>query len=39
MIELIPFTEADIDRLAGWIPSLEEHLLWTASSFEYPLPP
>src|SRR5215210_1414435 len=38
MLELIPFTEADIDRLAGWTPSLEEHLFWTASGFEYPLP-
>ncbi|HKI01979.1 MAG TPA: GNAT family protein [Thermoanaerobaculia bacterium] len=38
MIELIPFTEADIDRLTGWIPSLEVHLFWTASVFEYPLP-
>jgi len=36
-IELIPFTEADIDRLIGWIPSLEALLLWTASSFAYPL--
>jgi RimJ/RimL family protein N-acetyltransferase len=38
MIELIPFTPADIDRLAGWIPSLEAHLVWTAAVFEYPLP-
>jgi RimJ/RimL family protein N-acetyltransferase len=37
LIELIPFTEADIDRLIGWIPSLESLLLWTASSFGYPL--
>ena len=37
MIELIPFTEADIDRLIGWVDSLETHLLWTASFFEYPL--
>jgi RimJ/RimL family protein N-acetyltransferase len=37
MIELIPFTEADIDRLIGWIRSPEELLLWTASSFGYPL--
>ena len=37
MIELIPFTEADIDRLRGWIRSPEELLLWTASSFGYPL--
>lgn len=37
MIELIPFTEADIDPLRGWIRSLEELLLWTASSFGFPL--
>jgi hypothetical protein len=36
-IELIPFTAADIDRLIGWIPSLESLRLWTASSFDYPL--
>jgi len=38
MIELVQFMEADIDRLAGWVPSLQEHLFWTASVFEYPLP-
>jgi RimJ/RimL family protein N-acetyltransferase len=37
LIELIPFTEADIDPLLGWISSHEELLLWTASSFGYPL--
>jgi RimJ/RimL family protein N-acetyltransferase len=37
LIELIPFTEADIDPLLGWIRSPEELLLWTASSFGYPL--
>jgi RimJ/RimL family protein N-acetyltransferase len=37
MIELAPFTPADIDRLIGWIPSLEALQLWTASSFDYPL--
>ncbi|MFL6264280.1 MAG: GNAT family N-acetyltransferase [Thermoanaerobaculia bacterium] len=37
MIELIPFTEADIEPLLGWIRSHEELLLWTASSFGYPL--
>ena len=37
MIELIPFTEADIDPLLGWIRSPEELLFWTASSFGYPL--
>jgi RimJ/RimL family protein N-acetyltransferase len=37
MIELIPFTAADIDRLIGWIPSLETLLWWTSASFGYPL--
>jgi RimJ/RimL family protein N-acetyltransferase len=37
LIELIPFTDADIDPLLGWIRSPEELLLWTASSFGYPL--
>jgi RimJ/RimL family protein N-acetyltransferase len=37
MIELTPFTPADIDRLIGWIPSLEALQLWTASSFDFPL--
>jgi RimJ/RimL family protein N-acetyltransferase len=37
MLELIPFTEADIDRLIGWVPTLRDHLLWTASGFEFPL--
>jgi RimJ/RimL family protein N-acetyltransferase len=37
MVELIPFTEADIDPLLGWITSHEELLFWTASSFGYPL--
>jgi RimJ/RimL family protein N-acetyltransferase len=37
VIELIPFTEADIEPLLGWIRSQEELLLWTASSFGYPL--
>jgi RimJ/RimL family protein N-acetyltransferase len=37
LIELIPFTEADIDPLLGWIRSPEELLFWTASSFGYPL--
>jgi hypothetical protein len=26
-----------IDRLIGWIPSLEALQLWAASSFDYPL--
>lgn len=37
MIELIPFTEADIDRLLGWITSYREQLFWTSSTFGYPL--
>ena len=37
MIQLLPFTPADIDRLIGWIPSLEALQLWTASSFGFPL--
>jgi RimJ/RimL family protein N-acetyltransferase len=37
MITLEPFIPADIDRLIGWIPSLEALQLWTASSFDYPL--
>ncbi len=37
VIELVPFTEADIDPLLGWVRSLEELFFWTASSFGYPL--
>jgi len=37
MIQLEPFTEADLDRLIGWVASEERHFLWTASFFEYPL--
>jgi RimJ/RimL family protein N-acetyltransferase len=37
MLDLLPFTADDIDRLVGWVPSVEEHFLWTASGFEYPL--
>lgn len=36
-IQLIPFTTPDIDRLLGWIRSPEELMLWTASSFGFPL--
>jgi RimJ/RimL family protein N-acetyltransferase len=36
-IRLVPFTSADIDRLLGWIRSPEELMLWTASSFGFPL--
>jgi hypothetical protein len=34
MITLAPLTPDDIDRLLGWIPSLEALQLWTASSFD-----
>lgn len=37
MIDLVPFTEDDVDRLIGWIRSEEELLRWTASSFAFPL--
>lgn len=37
MIRLEPFTPVDIDRLLGWIRSPEELMLWTASSFGFPL--
>lgn len=37
MIKLLPFTTTDIDRLIGWIPSLEALQMWTASSFGFPL--
>ncbi|MFL6193083.1 MAG: GNAT family N-acetyltransferase [Thermoanaerobaculia bacterium] len=35
--ELVPFTEADIDRLISWVPSLRTLQFWTASSFAFPL--
>jgi RimJ/RimL family protein N-acetyltransferase len=37
MLDLLPFTETDIDRLISWVPSPEAHFVWTASGFEYPL--
>jgi len=37
MLTLLPFTPADIDRLIGWIPSLEALQMWTAWSFGFPL--
>lgn len=37
MIDLLPFTEADIDLLIRWVPSREVLYLWTASSFGFPL--
>jgi RimJ/RimL family protein N-acetyltransferase len=36
-IRLVPFTASDIGRLLGWIRSPEELMLWTASSFGFPL--
>jgi RimJ/RimL family protein N-acetyltransferase len=36
-IRLLPFASSDIDRLPGWIRSPEELMLWTASSFGFPL--
>ena len=37
MIKLLPFTEADIDRVLPWITSREDLYLWTAYSFGFPL--
>lgn len=37
MIQLLPFTEADIDRVLPWITSREDLYLWTAYSFGFPL--
>jgi RimJ/RimL family protein N-acetyltransferase len=37
MIDLLPFTEADIDRVLPWITSREDLYLWTAWSFGFPL--
>lgn len=37
MIDLVPFTEQDIDRLISWIASPEELFVWTADRFAYPL--
>jgi RimJ/RimL family protein N-acetyltransferase len=36
MIDLLPFTEDDIDRLLGWVTSEAEHFLWTASALSFP---
>jgi RimJ/RimL family protein N-acetyltransferase len=36
-IQLQPFTEADIDRLIGWIPTVEFLLQWGGSGFRFPL--
>jgi RimJ/RimL family protein N-acetyltransferase len=37
MLDLLPFTPADVDRVIGWVPSLEALQMWTASSFGFPL--
>ena len=37
MIDLVPFTEQDIDRLVSWIETPEELFLWTANGFSFPL--
>jgi len=36
-ITLQPFTEDDIDRLIGWIPTAEFLLQWGGSGFTFPL--
>jgi RimJ/RimL family protein N-acetyltransferase len=37
VIQLRPFTEADIDRLISWIPSAEFLLQWAGPSYSFPL--
>ena len=37
MVVLEPFSEADFDRLIGWIPSSDFLLQWAGPGFEYPL--
>jgi RimJ/RimL family protein N-acetyltransferase len=37
MLELLLFTDDDIDRLTGWFPTPEALFLWTASGLEFPL--
>ena len=37
MVVLEPFTEADFDRLIGWIPSSDFLLQWAGPDFVYPL--
>ncbi len=32
MFELIPFTEADIDCLLGWVQSRRDFLFWAATT-------
>ena len=36
-IKLEPFTEADFDRLIGWVPSSQFLLQWAGPVFSYPL--
>jgi len=36
-ITLQPFTESDIDRLIGWIPTAEFLLQWAGTGFRFPL--
>ncbi len=36
-VQLQPFTEADIDRLIGWIPTPEFLLQWGGTGFRFPL--
>lgn len=36
-IKLEPFTEADFDRLIGWVPSPKFLLQWAGPGFSYPL--
>ena len=36
-IRLEPFTEADFDRLIGWVPSSAFLLQWAGAAFDYPL--
>ena len=37
MVVLEPFSEADFDRLIGWVPSSDFLLQWAGPDFEYPL--
>jgi len=36
-IELQPFTESDIERLIGWVPSARFLLQWAGPAYHYPL--
>lgn len=37
MIELQPFTQDDLDRLLGWIPTEEALVMWSGPFFTFPL--